>query len=401
MELKDSKGIYKDFAIIHHTDMSSSRGGPPGYLYNLFSGFSGVKPKFLSLEMQNGKQNSNKHSESSSNSGMFANYLRKNQDLRIVLFYIRQGFRYRKRFSKGLNEYKIIHVHTSESAVYVRLFCKYRGILVLTPHRPESLDKEIIGGLPNSKNRHFFLKCFLKEIESLSYKYCDAFIFPSRGAAGVYKSFPGYTKYGKIKPHKYVYTGIQKRPVTIKREAFREKLGISNDTFVVGYIGRHSYIKGYDRLVNAYPELRNIGIEVVAAGEKSNIKPQSDKGWHELGYISDSQNLINAVDLVVVPNRDTYFDLIILEALAQGKRVITSNTGGNKDIAKDTTALILFNNDDEAELTEKIIEAKDQKSDIVEKIEKDALLFCDSKCNVKEFAYNYTKCIADIYRELK
>ena len=95
-------------------------------------------------------------------------------------------------------------------------------------------------------------------------------------------------------------------------------------------------IKGYDRLVKIYPELKQRGIEVVVAGGKGGIAYPLDSGWHELGYISDVPNLIHASDVIVIPNRNTYFDLIILEALSQGRIVISSNTGGNIDIAKET-----------------------------------------------------------------
>lgn len=391
MRQATTKNTHDLFAIVHHTDVSAAAGGPPGYLYNLFCGFSDNKPDFIHLA-GGGQRDRGKQKKS------VGNLIRRNQTLRIILFYMKQGIAYRRELMEKINTYKMIHVHTSESAVYVRAFCKYKGHLIFTPHRPETLSKEIIAGLPDKKHKYLILNLFLNTIEKLSYKYCDAFIFPSRGAAHIYKRFPGYVKYGMSNPHEYVYTGIRKKEVTIGRETYREKLGIARDTFLIAYIGRHSSIKGYDRLVGIYPRLRDYDIEVAAAGKISDIEFPKDKGWHELGYITDSQNLINAADLVVAPNRDTYFDLIILEALAQGKRVITSNTGGSNDIAKDTSALDLFDNEDESDLLTKILEAKDLDKQKVYQMENDGISFCRERCGVDRFADNYLKCVQRLYR---
>lgn len=42
-----------------------------------------------------------------------------------------------------------------------------------------------------------------------------------------------------------------------------------------------------------------------------------------------------AADIFVLPNRETYFDLIMLEALSLGTIVVASNTGGNKHFVND------------------------------------------------------------------
>ena len=101
---------------------------------------------------------------------------------------------------------------------------------------------------------------------------------------------------------------------------------------------------------------------------------------------------MNAVDVVVIPNRNTYFDLVILEALSYGKIVITSNTGGNLSIASDTKALILFDNT-ETDLLEKIRLVKGMNKSELEELEKDAIRFYIEKCSCKAFAEGYIKAL--------
>lgn len=59
-----------------------------------------------------------------------------------------------------------------------------------------------------------------------------------------------------------------------------------------------------------------------------------DSRWKEVGWTNDSQSIIAASDVFVLPNRETYFDIIMLEVLSCGKIVIASRTGGNKYFEK-------------------------------------------------------------------
>ena len=109
---------------------------------------------------------------------------------------------------------------------------------------------------------------------------------------------------------------------------------------------------------------------------------------------------MNASDVVVIPNRNTYFDLVILEALSLGKIVITSNTGGNIDIAKDTEALVLFDNKKENSLFEAIVSIIDMSVNERKKLEKAALCFYEKNCTERIFANNYIKIINDLKESL-
>ena len=377
------------FAITH-TDISGNIGGPPGYLFNLINSFNKTDcPDLLILDEE-------KNVNFNQNACLRERIINKIKDIfpsvRNVLYFFRRGFQYKHKYINIINNYKLIHAHSSEVVLFIRRFCKYRGIIVFTPHRPESIYEEVAHSLSN-KRKYSILRVRFNYIEKESYKLSDAFVFPSKGAEHIYWDFPGYEKYGKDKLHKYLYTGLPIKKVTIEKKEYRKKYGIKGNCFIVTYIGRHSMIKGYDRLVKIYPELKQRGIEVVVAGGKGGIAYPLDSGWHELGYISDVPNLIHASDVIVIPNRNTYFDLIILEALSQGRIVISSNTGGNIDIAKETAALMLFDNNNETELLDLILKVSSLSSnDIMEK-EKDAIRFYYNKCKMNIFSSNYLETI--------
>ena len=50
----------------------------------------------------------------------------------------------------------------------------------------------------------------------------------------------------------------------------------------------------------------------------------------DLGWTDDPGSIISAADVVVVPNRDTYFDINIIQVLSIGTPMITTPTGGNR-----------------------------------------------------------------------
>ena len=374
-------------AILNIRNVKNSAGGPSGYLYNLLKGFNeldGVEiPDFIYMIDETSAR---KQSNTAGVKNLFPG-------LRYIAYFFKQGLGFRKWFIGKISNYDTIHVHTSESAIYLRLFCRYKGHIILTPHRPEPIKNEMIEKFKKIKDGKYKLSAaFFDRMEELSYKCSDSFIFPCKEAQAIYGKFPGFEKNARNKNVGYVYTGIQKKTVSVNRVEYRKDHGIDTDAFLLGYVGRHNKIKGYDRLVTLFPMITEMGVDVLVAGGNEGIDFPKSSHWSELGYIQDVQNFMNAVDVVVIPNRNTYFDLVILEALSYGKIVITSNTGGNLSIASDTKALILFDNT-ETDLLEKIRLVKGMNKSELEELEKDAIRFYIEKCSCKAFAEGYIKAL--------
>ena len=110
------------------------------------------------------------------------------------------------------------------------------------------------------------------------------------------------------------------------------KYEIPNNSFVVSFVGRHNEIKGYDNL-------KVIGKNIIStiansyfliAGNENPLHGLDNKRWIEAGWTNDPYSLINASDVFILPNKETYFDLVFLEVLSLGKTIVASKTGGNK-----------------------------------------------------------------------
>ena len=118
--------------------------------------------------------------------------------------------------------------------------------------------------------------------------------------------------------------------------AWRQKLGIREDDFIVGYSGRMSEEKAPDtfieiaRLCAHEPRLHFL---MTGAGPLAeHIKNQTLKvpggRIHYLGIVTDIQATIGQYDLLVLPSRFDRRPQVVLEALSMGVPVVASNVGG-------------------------------------------------------------------------
>ncbi|MFH1404418.1 MAG: glycosyltransferase family 4 protein [Candidatus Altiarchaeota archaeon] len=143
-----------------------------------------------------------------------------------------------------------------------------------------------------------------------------------------------------------IYNGINIDEYAGKIDAGRvkESYGIHPFTPVVLFLGRVSYQKGPDLLMEAVPiVLRDFPSTVfVFAGTGDILDHLRGRGWwlgvqdnlRILGYVSeeDKKRLLKAADIVCVPSRNEPFGIITLEAWASGTPVVACDVGGPSEV---------------------------------------------------------------------
>jgi glycosyltransferase involved in cell wall biosynthesis len=93
----------------------------------------------------------------------------------------------------------------------------------------------------------------------------------------------------------------------------------------------------------------DLNIYFLIAGKEEPLKGINNDRWIEAGWTNDPHSLIAAADVFVLPNKETYFDIVMLEVLSLGKIVVASNTGGNKYFRKiNAEGIFLYNSINEA-----------------------------------------------------
>lgn len=396
---------FKKFAIVYRWEIKENTGGPSGYLNNLRKGFenNGDEIDIYSLKR------SNKSDNLSILKGKLRTVLEKNKyilALFLLYFEIKSVYNYmyklnwsNKTYFDRAHEKKFLQFESVEDLYDFRKKFKYKGITILTPHRPEPFFLEKINEIKsNFRTKYNFplLKLVLKHIEKRAYAYTDAFIFPSSEAMSLYNEFPGFEKGSKGKTTKFVFTGSPMTNPTISAEEYRVKIGVKVEEKVIAFIGRHNEVKGYDLLTKAFYKIHDNNTKVVCAGPLSEMEYPDSTNWIELGKINDPYNLINSADIVVLPNRNTYFDLIAIETLAQGKVIIASSTGGNISLSKFSTGVVLFKSEDINDFINKINQVLQLSKDEKAKYEQDNKNLFLNYCTPEKFSYNYLQAVSEI-----
>lgn len=116
---------------------------------------------------------------------------------------------------------------------------------------------------------------------------------------------------------------------------------------------------------------------------------------YEIGFTKDPYSLISAGDVFVLPNNETYFDLVMIEVLSLGKIVIASRTGGNKYYEK-AGAKGVFLYDTLAEAEELVDKVKAMSKEERKKLEKENRCFYEKHLTSTVFYENYKKMVNEV-----
>jgi glycosyltransferase involved in cell wall biosynthesis len=150
-------------------------------------------------------------------------------------------------------------------------------------------------------------------------------------------------------------------PVTpdTQRE-IRNKLDLPKSPLVV-YAGRLAPEKQIDRLLAVWPAVRASVTEatllILGAGpEENNLRRQAGEGVAFLGRVDDVASYFQAADLFVLPSRREGLSNAMLEAMASGLPVVSSDATGARDAIRDRVNGRLVPQNDLVELKQTIVE---------------------------------------------
>lgn len=143
-------------------------------------------------------------------------------------------------------------------------------------------------------------------------------------------------------------------------QAVRSELGIHGDRPLVVLPGRLCPIKGQGDLLQAAAILKQRGcdLDILLVGDDDpyatpgggSYKVQLEAMRRELGledrvfispYRGDMPNVMAAADIIAVPSYDDPFPLVVLEALASGKPVVGTTSGGIPEEIEDELSGLL------------------------------------------------------------
>ena len=145
-----------------------------------------------------------------------------------------------------------------------------------------------------------------------------------------------------------IYNGIDPAEFSgPQRSSLKEELGFPADVKLIGMVANVRQTKGHDYFIRAARKVANTHSEArfLAVGEVDerlgkglrNLVRQLDlqDRFFFLGFRQDIPNILSNLDVFVLSSTSEGFPLVVLEAMAAGKPVVVTRSGGPDEIIED------------------------------------------------------------------
>ncbi|HEV2132561.1 MAG TPA: glycosyltransferase [Longimicrobiaceae bacterium] len=134
-----------------------------------------------------------------------------------------------------------------------------------------------------------------------------------------------------------------------ERGGARAALGASDESFLVGWVGRLGREKGLDVLIEALPLLEDLPLTLSVVGdgrERESLQARAAAlGWAErvrwLGTVAEAGRLFAGFDLFVLSSRTEGTPIVLFEAMAAAVPIVATRVGGVPDVLSEAEALLV------------------------------------------------------------
>lgn len=233
-------------------------------------------------------------------------------------------FKYHRELKKVLKDgnYKIVHSHINTLSVFSLFAAKCAGVPIRIAHSHSTTNKK-----EWKKN---LLKIILRPLIKLfatDYMACTEHAGRWMFGDRQYEKGNVYLLNNAIDLEKFKYDE------TVRKEK-RKELGIENDTFVIGHVGRFVEQKNHKFLIDIFNELyksnKKVMLLLVGQGPlmdeiKEKVKTlRLDKCVKFLGQRQDINDLYQAMDLFLFPSLYEGLGMVMIEAQCSGLQCICS-----------------------------------------------------------------------------
>lgn len=205
-----------------------------------------------------------------------------------------------------------------------------------------------------------------------------------------------------------VYNGVEaiKELTSEKKSEIRNSLDIGENETVFGIFARLEPVKGHKYFIKAARNLLKTGKEakflIVGTGSlEDDLKKRAKSYGIEdkvifTGFLEDTTELLNIIDVNIISSDSEAMSLSILEAMSLSKPTIATNVGGNSQLVETGKTGILVGPSDSTSLAEAMINFIDNKK-LYENCSAGAKTEYENKFTAQKMVTNLEK----LYNELK
>ena len=217
--------------------------------------------------------------------------------------------------------YQIVHAHLNTINVFSMYAAKKAGVPVRISHSHSTAGK----GETKKNILKYMLRPFAK-IYPTHYAACSRL-------AGEWLFGKKAMEQGKVTIFNNAIELDKFRFDENVRKEVREELGIGDDKFVIGHVGRFCYQKNQDFLIDIFEEVykQNPNAMLLMVGEGEDLQRIKERvenlggGVQILGNRNDVDRLYQAMDIFVFPSRYEGLGLVAVEAQVSGLKVVASS----------------------------------------------------------------------------
>jgi glycosyltransferase involved in cell wall biosynthesis len=254
------------------------------------------------------------------------------------------------------NGYDLVHTHTSKAGLVGRLAARAAGITAVV---------HTVHGFPFHEESGRAARLVYAAAEWLAALFCDRVVTVSE----FHRDWAARLHIAAGRKLSAIPNGLdpaRARPGQ-PREVTRAQLGLPAGALLILAPGRMSEQKGFEYLIRAVPELRRrlptpFRVAFAGAGpleeQLERLSFELDAGEHVtfLGFRADIADLLAAADLVVLPSLWEGLSIALLEAMAAGKPIVTTEIGSNVEATQGGAGAVLVRAKDPGALAEAVCE---------------------------------------------
>lgn len=230
---------------------------------------------------------------------------------------------------------QIVHTHTAKAGFLGRLAALLCGV-------PQ---------IYHTYHGHIFKGYFSKPISNIIVAIERIFAAFSTGLIAISpKQSVEIQEFLKLKDATKIKTiplglNLEKNLATPRKSSnWRKRVGLSEHCFLLGIVARLVPIKNHALLLgsmkNLCQKIPDIHLAIIGSGElEDNLRQQcsllgiTDR-VHFCGIVNDMENVYSDLDLLVLCSKNEGTPVVIIEAIASGCPVVSTNVGGVADILK-------------------------------------------------------------------
>ena len=227
----------------------------------------------------------------------------------------------------------IVHTHTTKAGILGRFAALICGV----KHIYHTYHGHIFYGYFSK-----YISCFIIAIERLFSRFSTKLIALSPNLTIELKRIIKPVDYKKIVT---VPLGLDlKKNLSTPRmlNRWRETMGFSHKDIIIGIVARLVPVKNHQMLINSMSELckdfSNLHLAVIGNGELENqLKEQVNKlkldsKIHFYGILKNLNEVYSDLNLIVLCSKNEGTPVVLIEALASGCPVASTNVGGVAEV---------------------------------------------------------------------